>query len=131
MGDTPATRQTRQKEALERALSDAGRAKSMDDILREGRSHYPGLSERTVFRRLKELMAEGKLVRVYLPGHPARYEVPTHQHRPHLVCRKCEQVYVLPAETPSLLENYPVPEGFSLEGEEVVFYGTCPECQPG
>lgn len=125
-----AVRQTRQKEALAQVFSDAGRALCLEEILEEGRRHYPGLSERTVFRRLREMMEEGDLVRVYLPGHPARYEVPTHQHRPHLVCRGCGQVFVLPEETPCLLDSYPVPEGFQLEGEEVVFYGRCPDCPP-
>ena len=130
MAEAPATRQTRQKEALARVFADAARALSVDEVLAAGRSYYPALSERTVFRRLRELMDERKLVRVFLPGHPARYEVPTHVHRPHLVCRTCQQVFVLPTETPSLLDSYPVPPGFHVDGEEVIFYGTCPECGP-
>ncbi len=49
------TRQTRQKAALFEALQASGRALSMEEILERGRAHYEGLSERTVFRRLREL----------------------------------------------------------------------------
>ena len=129
MAIAPATRQTRQKEAIANVFARADRALCLEEILEEGRQHYEALSERTVFRRLRELMEEGQLVRVYLPGHPARYEVPTRLNRPHLVCRDCAQVFVLPEETPSLLASYPTPPGFELNGEEVIFYGRCPECR--
>ncbi len=128
--DAPLTpsRNTRQKEALAHVLDDAGRALSMEEILSEARKLHPTVSERTVFRRLADMMADRELLRVYLPGQPPRYERPTWQHRPHLVCRGCQQVFVLPTETPTLLDTYPCPPGFQLVGEEVTFYGYCPDC---
>lgn len=127
--ETTVTRQTRQKRAIFAAIQASGRALSMEEILERGREKYSRLSERTVFRQLKELMDEHQLVRVYLPGQPARYELPTFEHRPHFICRKCGQVYVLPDEIPDIASNYTPPEGFHIDGEDVVFFGICPECQ--
>jgi Fur family ferric uptake transcriptional regulator len=130
MPDAPAprqSRQTRQKQAIMESLN-SGRVLSMEDILEAAREAGVTISERTVFRQLKELMAEQRIVRVYLPGEPARYEVPTYKHRPHFICRLCEQVHVLPVETPDIIPLIPLPPGFEAHGEEVILYGHCPDC---
>jgi len=128
---SPKSRNTRQKQAIVKALQQSSRALSMEEILAAGREHYESLSERTVFRQLRDMMDVRELVRVYLPGQPARYELPTGRHCPHFICRRCNQVYVLPDETPEIIPTYPCPPGFSLEGEEIIFYGTCADCKPG
>lgn len=110
-------------------LQEAGRPLSWEEVLAGARARAPRVGERTVFRNLREMMDEMLLVRVYLPGQPTRYELPTGEHRPHFICRKCGQVYQLPGETPEVMSGYTPPPGFTIEGEDVVFFGSCPACQ--
>lgn len=116
-------RHTRQREAIYTALREAMRPLSFEELLERARRHYPKIGERTVFRNVRELLDEQALVRIYLPGQPARYELPTWSHRPHLVCRKSGKVFILPVEAPDLIPLMPPMEDFVLEGEEVFFYG--------
>lgn len=130
MPDTPPFRRTRQREAIYSALGDAERPLSFEELLERAREHYPRLGERTVFRNVREMLDDHSLVRVYLPGQPARYELPTGNHCPHFICRKCNNVFVLPEETPDILPEYAakIPDAFVAEGEEVIIYGYCREC---
>ncbi|GHC00960.1 Fur family transcriptional regulator [Cerasicoccus arenae] len=128
--DSPTFRRTRQREAIYAALGQAERPLSFEELLERSRQHYPRLGERTVFRNVREMLDEHSLVRVYLPGQPARYELPTFNHCPHFICRKCNNVFVLPEETQDILPEYAakIPPAFIPEGEEVIIYGYCLEC---
>lgn len=130
MTETPTFRRTRQREAIYAAMRDAERPLSFEELLERARGHYARLGERTVFRNVKEMLEDHSLVRVYLPGQPARYELPTGSHRPHFICRKCNNVFILPEETPDILPEYAskIPPAFVAEGEELIIYGYCRQC---
>ncbi|MGE9295790.1 MAG: Fur family transcriptional regulator [Puniceicoccales bacterium] len=130
MGETGPIRNTRQREAIQAVLSEAERPLKFEELLARARERFPRIGERTVFRNVREMLDEHTLVRVYLPGQPARYELPTGDHRPHFICRKCNNVFVLPEETPDVLPGYrdKIPADFIPEGEEVIIYGHCREC---
>lgn len=118
-------RLTKQRGAILKVLEDAQRPLSIEEILERARVEYPKLGERTVFRHLKEMTGEMTLVRLNFPGQPNRFELPSGTHHPHVICRQCQKVFNLEQETPDVLEQYPSPPEFELEGEEVVFYGRC------
>lgn len=123
-------RKTKQREAILKVLEDGGRPLCQEEILTMARAYSPGLGERTVFRNLAEMIKENLLIRVHFPGQPVRYEIPhpNGQHHPHFICRKCNQVFVLPGETPPVMDKVqPTPE-FIYEGEEVVIFGQCVKC---
>ncbi|WP_269542371.1 Fur family transcriptional regulator [Cerasicoccus fimbriatus] len=132
MSDAPTFRRTRQREAIYNALSEAERPLNFEELLERARMHFPKIGERTVFRNVREMLDEHSLVRVYLPGQPARYVLPTGNHCPHFICRNCNNVFVLPEETPDILPGYAskIPPEFIPEGEEVIIYGYCRECPP-
>lgn len=116
---------TKQRSAIFKVLQQTDRPLSIDEILAAARAEYPKLAERTVFRHLKELTRESKLVRLNFPGQPNRFEIPSGLHHPHVICRDCQKVFNLEHETPNLSASYPAPAGFELDGEEVVFFGRC------
>ena len=120
------TRNTRQKDAVTRAFSTAGRPLSVPEVLEIGRHFCKTLGQRTVYRLLGTLVREGQLVPVEYPGQPLRYEPVLREHRPHFVCLGCSKIYRMPSDLPAI--DYKAPEGFRITGEEVVFYGECPEC---
>lgn len=130
MPESPSFRRTRQREAIYAALREAERPLSFEELLERARVHCPKVGERTVFRNVREMLDEHSLVRIYLPGQPARYELPTGDHRPHFICRKCNNVFILPEDAPDILAEYAskVPKAFVAEGEEVIIYGYCRKC---
>lgn len=125
---THGTRRTRQRTAILETFEAARRPLSWEEVAAGAAERCPGIGDRTIFRNLREMMDELCLVRVYLPGQPPRYELPTGEHRPHFICRRCQQVFQLPVEMPEVMTQVTAPEGFSIDGEDIVFFGHCPEC---
>lgn len=110
-----------------RVLAEAGRPLTVGELHQMALIHYPEVGLRTVYRNIRELVSEGKLVGVDYPGQPLRYEaVSPNGHHPHFICRSCNRVFQLAVEIPEI--SVKPPPGFTIEGEEVVFYGRCPEC---
>lgn len=97
-----------------------------EEIHRLAREAIPKLGISTVYRLLRRMLDEHRLVRVDFPGQPPRYELPTRDVHSHFICSACHKVFDLP-ETP---ESLPVqlPQGFKTTGYELVVFGECAEC---
>lgn len=119
-------RKTPQREAILSAIKDAGRPLTVDEILDLGRKKSPRLGLRTVYRQVGRLVSEGRLVGLDYPGQPTRYEQADGRHRPHFICSHCRKMFDFEEEAPDV--PYTPPPGFTIKGEEIIFYGVCPEC---
>ncbi|MEK9986309.1 MAG: transcriptional repressor [Opitutae bacterium] len=119
-------RSTRQRRAILHALAQSGRPLRPIEILKLGQKEVPGLGLTTVYRNIRQMTADGSLVRVYYPGQPALFELPTGKFLPHFICRSCQQVYYFEEEAPDV--PYNPPANFRIESQEVVFYGHCSDC---
>jgi len=119
--------QTRQRNAILAVLRDAGRPLTREEILAEGRKHIHRLGSATVDRNIRELTESFQLIGVHFPGQPRRYELPAENEHPHFICRVCERVYDLPIQM--RLPRIHAPEGFHVSGGEVIYSGTCPDCE--
>ena len=120
---------TRQREAIEAVLREAGRPLTRDEILSFGRAQGSRLGPATVDRTIRELAANFQLVGVEFPGQPRRYELPSENEHPHFICRSCDYVFDLPVAM--RLPKIRPPEGFEVTGGEVIYSGTCPDCASG
>ncbi|MFA4837204.1 MAG: transcriptional repressor, partial [Dehalococcoidia bacterium] len=67
-------RDTHQRDAIRKALFNAGRPLSISEILGLAQNEVAGLGIATVYRNLKAFMAEGQVVQVDLPGQPSRWQ---------------------------------------------------------
>lgn len=119
---------SRQREAISQVLATGIGPLTAEEIHARAKPLCPRIGGRTVFRHLHKLVESGSLVKVSFPGQPPRYERPSTNHHPHLVCWGCTQVFDLPCETPEVISRCQVPPGFVVQGEEVVLYGWCPAC---
>ena len=119
-------RDTRQRQAIRRAIEEVGRPLSPREVLDAASAYHAGLGIATVYRNLKALVEEGALAQVELPGEPPRYEATGKRHHHHFHCRACDRVYELEG-CPDGLRSL-TPAGFSLESHEVVLYGRCAAC---
>jgi Fe2+ or Zn2+ uptake regulation protein len=118
-------RTTRQRKAILAVLQAEARPLTVNEIYEKALETSAGLGLRTVYRNVRELVDEGKLVGVVFPGQPPRYEVVVdNRARPHFVCGVCNKVFELEplADDPALKREIP---GFVVEGAETIYYGRC------
>jgi Fur family ferric uptake transcriptional regulator len=119
-------RQTRQRAAIDRVFSEHQHPLDPREVLAAARKQVPSLGMATVYRTLKALVVEGRVVEVVLPGEHIRYEAAGRTHHHHFHCRLCLKIFELngcPGNFARL-----TPRGFRLDDHEVVLYGRCDTC---
>jgi Fur family ferric uptake transcriptional regulator len=122
-------RDTRQRRAIRRALEASGRPLTPREVLSFAHRLAPGLGMATVYRNLKALRAEGRIVAVDLPGEAARYETSGKDHHHHFRCRGCNRLFEVTGCRPAAAGR--PPRGFLVESHQVVWYGRCATCAAG
>ncbi len=119
--------QTRQREVILGVLNVAGRPLTRAEILKYGRQQIDRLGSATVDRAIREMTDDFCIIGVEFPGQPKRYELPAESEHPHFICRVCQRVFDLPITME--LPEIKAPEGFDIQGGEVIYSGTCPACR--
>lgn len=119
-------RNTQQRAAIVRTISEAGRPLSPLEIHRGAKRFVPDLGIATVYRAIKDLIAENQLVAVDVPGGPPRYEPAGMSHHHHFLCRSCNRLLDLRG-CPGDLETL-APPGCSVESHELTLIGQCSDC---
>jgi Fur family transcriptional regulator, stress-responsive regulator len=101
-----------------------------DAILRLARAELGVVSHQAVYDVLRALTDAGLLRRLQPMGSVARYEPQTHDNHHHVVCRTCgsiADVECAVGEAPCLTASDDA--GFQIGEAEVLYWGTCPDCQ--
>lgn len=121
-------RDTKQKRLIWSIVEDSGRPLSPLEVHAQALEQLPRLSLSTVYRTLKALQDEQRVVAVSLPGAPDRYETKSlaDRHHHHFQCDGCGRVFDIPGC--GLRVDSGLPLGFSMTRHEVVLYGSCNEC---
>lgn len=149
-------RHTRQRQAVVDALVRSGQALSPQDLLAEAKSAVPSLNLSTVYRQIRGLQDAGQIVRVELPGQPARFEIAAcdheahttvhrhdvaaashaapaadgaSQHHHHFHCVQCDRVYPIHA-CPGPMNDL-APPGFEVQHHDLTLRGRCASCVAG
>ena len=119
-------RDTRQRQAIYKAMVNAGRPLAVNELFILAKSEIAELGIATVYRNLKALQAEKRIIQVDLPGKPPRWELLPEEHHHHFLCRTCNklfEVYDCPDDLQRLL-----PKGYSLEEHDILLRGQCDAC---
>lgn len=118
-------RSTRQRKAIRDVLVDSDRPLLAHEVLERAQTSVPGLGIATVYRTLKNLVAEESLQMVTLPGDSPRFEFVNHHHH-HFCCEQCKRVFDIHACPGDFTKM--VPAGFSVLKHELTLYGLCAQC---
>jgi Fur family ferric uptake transcriptional regulator len=123
---TPVLRQTQQKTAIQKVLERAARPLSSNEILLLAQAEVAQLGIATVYRNIKNLLAEGVIKTVALPNTAPRYELANLAHHHHFQCNNCDKVFDIHGCTHGL--NTLAPAGFNVQAHDITLYGQCLEC---
>ncbi len=119
-------RSTRQKRAIEEVLRSRDNPLTPLEIHTLAARQVPKLGLATVYRSLKALAAENRVVSVEIPGEPPRYERADKGHHHHFLCRECGRVFELEKCLDGILKI--APSGFRVDDHEIILYGACRAC---
>ena len=120
-------RDTRQRRVIRRVFMNVGRPLTAGEVLEHGQRIMPSLGLATVYRYVKILSGEGWLSEVELPGGGLRYELAERPHHHHFLCRACDSVFDID-RCPDKVEEL-APEGFEVDGHELILFGRCASCR--
>ena len=120
-------RTTRQGELILDVIRSAGRPLTPLEIHQIANREIPRLGIATTYRHLKTLSENHQVVGVDYPGQPPRYEWADGLDKVHFSCRSCDKLFALD-DTTDDIPPARAPNGFKVQGFEVMLYGTCPEC---
>jgi len=120
------SRATQQRDAIRKALVNAGRPLSVNEVFEMAQGEVAGLGIATVYRNLKALQLEGQIVPVDLPGQPPRWEATPEGHHHHFLCRTCDKLFEING-CPEGIKHI-LPEGYTLEEHDILLRGQCDAC---
>jgi len=120
---------TAQRLAVLRAVSARPHCMA-DDVAEDVRAEIGAISRQAVYDALGILAEKGLIRRIQPAGSPALYEDRVGDNHHHLICRICSKtvdVDCAVGETPCLRAADAA--GYQIDEAEVIYWGTCPECQ--
>jgi len=121
-------RNTQQRQAILKVFEKASRPLNIQEIHMAAKKRCPGLGIATVYRNLKALVDDGKIISVDMPGGVVLYEVSGGGHHHHFSCNGCLKVFDVDACGLNLQSL--IPPGFKLEQHEILLSGLCNSCAP-
>lgn len=119
-------RKTQQRQAIRSALAKAMGPLTIPELHLEARRSSPSLGIATVYRSIRDMLDQGTILQIAIPGELPRYEDANRSHHHFFQCRTCSRVFEV-HECPTDLHRL-VPEGFELEDHEVFLFGRCKDC---
>jgi Fur family ferric uptake transcriptional regulator len=119
-------RNTPQRKTIESFLQQSTSPILPKELHVQAQQALPNLGIATIFRALRDLVAEGKARVVEIPGDAPRYESVKSHHHHHFKCNKCEVVFCIDG-CPGNLETLLNP-GFQLTDHDITLFGTCANC---
>jgi len=119
-------RKTKQRNIIMNILKEDRTHPTAEDIYIKARMFMPRISLSTIYRTLKDLVNEGKIIEIKIQGENlSRYDYPLREHH-HFYCKKCKRIIDLEI---SLDGNFEIPH--KVEECRAIFLGICENCLKG
>ncbi len=117
---------TQQKLAVESVIKSSERPLTPVEICEMAQADVPALGIATVYRTIKQYVAEGSVRLVDVPGAPPHYESANRRHHHFFLCNQCRRLFDLVGCSRGI--EALAPKGFHVERHEIILYGDCKEC---
>ena len=122
-------RETKQREAILKALRNTRSHPTADQIYDEVRKNIPNISKGTVYRNLQVLQDDGAITELKLNDTLSRYEVKQESHY-HFRCEKCGRVSDIDMPVDRELDRQVEKRtGLKVAYHQLEFRGLCKDCQ--
>ena len=122
-------RNSKQRETILRALKRTSSHPTADWVYEQVRNEIPHISLGTVYRNLKSLQREGKILELDLAGTQSRFDGRTDNHY-HFRCEQCGRIFDVdePMDR-GISERLARKTGFNVSYHRLEFRGLCKDCQ--
>ena len=117
---------TQQKRVLNDVFARAKRPLTPAEICEEARREIPSLGIATVYRAIRQFVAEGQVRAVEVPGAAPHYESAARRHHHFFLCLQCRRLFDLIGCLRGVQSL--APDGFRVQEHEIVLYGDCAAC---
>lgn len=98
-----------------------------DWIYEQAKKQIPNISLGTVYRNLKVLVEEGKIIEIN-DGKVSRFDANISPHH-HFKCEQCGSLYdIEEGELLNINKDIAQKKGYTVNSSFVVLYGICPKC---
>ena len=120
-------RRTRQLDAVEAVLRDAGDHPTAAQIHERVAALVPRVSLGTVYRNLEKLVQSGCILSLRLEGAVTRYDGRVDPHH-HFICQACGRIADLTGDA-AVVDMRPLERaGYAVAAHALAIYGNCPDC---
>ena len=119
-------RNTIQKTVILETLRENAVHPTAEELFALVREKIPNISLATVYRNLRLLESEGKVLKI-TTDNGDRFDGHTHEHY-HFTCTECKKVLDLELEKSVKINLLPHNFAGTVTGHELMFFGKCPEC---
>ncbi len=120
---------TPQRVCIFELLHDSRVHPTAEAIHLQATARMPTMSLKTVYQTLNDLARMGELSQLDLGTGSSRFDPDVTPHH-HLVCTSCGKIRDLHADFDGLALEATDAQGFVVGAADVVFRGTCTDCQP-
>jgi Fur family transcriptional regulator, ferric uptake regulator len=117
---------TRQRDAIWQVVATSERPLTAQDICEEAGKSVEGIGIATVYRALKQMVDEGQVRHIEVPGVQPHYENAARSHHHFFLCEQCKRLFDL-AGCLRGISNL-LPSGYRMKRHEIVIYGDCDGC---
>ena len=100
-----------------------------DKIYNIVREDIATTSKQAIYNNLNVMVEHGLLREIRPKGQSSLYETRVNDNHHHIVCRTCNAVMDTDCFTHAPCLEPMETHGFAIDEAEVIFWGTCPDCQ--
>ena len=119
---------TPQRMAIYTMLNNTNSHPSAEEIYKTLLPENPTISLATVYKTLDCFKNSGLIQELSVGNGRSNYDADISPHQ-HIVCKKCNRIYDFQLDgLNSLRADAEEKTGFSVENEQITFYGICPSC---
>jgi Fe2+ or Zn2+ uptake regulation protein len=119
---------SKQKEVIYVIVASTMTHPTADWVYQQARMEMPQISLGTVYRNLKSLCQEGRLLEITTTKGPSRYDANVSRHS-HLRCTRCDRLEDVTEKELSFRARSKKLHGFRIHEFRIEMMGRCPDCQ--